>query len=242
MSTDNRSQQQQEDSWSSENENSAFPVIPPDSTIRNSLQSPSVSSSSLSSSFTASSATLDVSSIRGNISDQAKRRVMDMLVYYTGAKEESFGVEIARRLQMRSMNVWAASPGNTTARMSRRATEAQTVFDITVTKDMCNPYGTLHGACACYIVDPCSMSAIVVLGAALGVDATGVSQSMNLIWHRPAKIGTKLRAVSTSIFIEGRIRTARVEIMDAETDRLYVSAIHSTIGPKPESEGRLSKL
>ncbi|KAJ3783625.1 hypothetical protein GGU10DRAFT_360353 [Lentinula aff. detonsa] len=241
MSTDNRSQQQQEEPWSSEN--SAFPVIPPDSTMRNSLQSPSVSSSSFSSSITsASSAALDVSSIRGNISDQAKRRVMDMLAYYTGAKEESFGVEIARRLQMRSMNVWAASPGNMTARMSRRATEAQTVFDITVTKDMCNPYGTLHGACACYIVDPCSMSAIVVLGAALGVDATGVSQSMNLIWHRPAKIGTKLRAVSTSIFIEGRIRTARVEIMDAETDRLYVSAIHSTIGPKPESEGRSAKL
>ncbi|KAJ3973218.1 hypothetical protein EV361DRAFT_80188 [Lentinula raphanica] len=240
MSSDNRSQQQQE-TWPIDN--SALPVvIPPDSTTPN--DSPSPSSSASSSFISRPSATLDVSSITGNISDQAKRHVMNMLSYYTGTKEESFGVEIARRLRMRSMNVWATSPGRTsTGRISRKATEAQTVFDITVTKDMCNPYGTLHGACACYIVDPCSMSAIVVLGAALGVDATGVSQSMNLIWHRPAKLGTKLRAVSTSIFIEGRIRTARVEIMDEETDKLYVSAIHSTLGPKPDPQrGRLSKL
>lgn len=60
--------------------------------------------------------------------------------------------------------------------------------------------------------------------------------------------GTKLRVLSTSVFIEGRVRTARVEvnrlfsaffsvltissktqIMDSETDRLYASATHSTI-------------
>ncbi|KAJ3917686.1 hypothetical protein F5877DRAFT_44205 [Lentinula edodes] len=231
----NRSQHQQPEDWQSDS--SAFPVIPPDSTT-----SSSASTSSTSALTSSSSTPLDVSSIGGNVSDQSKRHVMDMLTYYTGAKEESFGVAIARRLQMRSMNVWATSPGNAQGRIPQRATEAQTIFEITITKDMCNPYGTLHGACACYIVDPCSMSAIVVLGAALGIDATGVSQSMNLIWHRPAKIGTRLRAISTSIFIEGRIRTARVEIMDSETDKLYVSAIHSTIGPKPDSRAKLAKL
>jgi hypothetical protein len=34
----------------------------------------------------------------------------------------------------------------------------------------------------------CSVSALVVLGAAIGIDGTGVSQSMNLIWHQPAKL------------------------------------------------------
>ncbi|KAH7870480.1 uncharacterized protein C8R40DRAFT_1125927 [Lentinula edodes] len=235
----NRSQHQQQEDWQSDT--SAFPVIPPDSTTSSSA-STSLTSALPAPLNSSSSAPLDVSSIDGNVSDQAKRHVMDMLAYYTGAKEESFGVAIARRLQMRSMNVWATSPGNAQGRIPQRATEAQTIFEIPITKDMCNPYGTLHGACACYIVDPCSMSAIVVLGAALGIDATGVSQSMNLIWHRPAKIGTRLRAISTSIFIEGRIRTARVEIMDSETDKLYVSAIHSTIGPKPDSRAKLAKL
>ncbi|KIK64613.1 hypothetical protein GYMLUDRAFT_195129 [Collybiopsis luxurians FD-317 M1] len=176
---------------------------------------------------------MNVSAVHGNVSDKAKQFVIDLLNYhyYGGVKEESFGLQVGRRLELRSMNVWAAT------------TEAQTVFEITVTKDMCNPFGTLHGACACYIVDPCSMSATVVLGAALGIDATGVSQSMNLIWHQPAKMGTRLRVVSTSVFIEGRIRTARVEIIDCETEKLYVSAIHSTIslGSKSKS-GSQAKL
>ncbi|KAF8827308.1 hypothetical protein HHX47_DHR5000628 [Lentinula edodes] len=201
----NRSQHQQQEDWQSDT--SAFPVIPPDSTTSSSA-STSLTSALPAPLNSSSSAPLDVSSIDGNVSDQAKRHVMDMLAYYTGAKEESFGVAIARRLQMRSMNVWATSPGNAQGRIPQRATEAQTIFEIPITKDMCNPYGTLHGACACYIVDP----------------------------------GTRLRAISTSIFIEGRIRTARVEIMDSETDKLYVSAIHSTIGPKPDSRAKLAKL
>ena len=67
---------------------------------------------------------------------------------------------------------------------------------------MCNVFGTLHGACAAYIIDPyvfysskvffevrvdrcrCSVSALITLGRTIGVDGTGVSQSMNLIWHR----------------------------------------------------------
>ncbi|KAF9062013.1 hypothetical protein BDP27DRAFT_1234216, partial [Rhodocollybia butyracea] len=177
----------------------------------------------------------DVSYIHGNVSAQSKRLVLDIMAYYHGAKEDSFGVQVGRRLQLRSMNVWATPRGGDSGRIPTRATESKTVFEITVAKDMCNPFVTLHGACACYIVDPCSMSAIVVLGAALGIETTGVSQSMNLIWHKAAKMGTKLRVVSTTVFIEGRIRTARVEIIDSETDKLYVSAIHSTIHTEPQS-------
>ena len=67
--------------------------------------------------------------------------------------------------------------------------------------------GTLHGACAAYIVDQyvlysiyelfffrspyacsCSVSSLVLLGASLGIDGGGVSQSMNLIWHNSIKM------------------------------------------------------
>ncbi|KAF5362829.1 hypothetical protein D9757_013835 [Collybiopsis confluens] len=49
--------------------------------------------------------------------------------------------------------------------------------------------------------------------AAMGVNSTGVSQSLNLVWHQPAKIGTRLNVVSTSMYTEGWIRTARVELL-----------------------------
>ncbi|KAF5371138.1 hypothetical protein D9758_004298 [Tetrapyrgos nigripes] len=165
---------------------------------------------------------LDVTGIRGNVSDQSKRLALNIFSHFIGAKEQSFGAEVGQRLKLVEMNVWVRNG---------KASQAQTVFEITVQKDMCNIFGTLHGACATYIVDPCSVSALVVLGAAMGIDGTGVSQSMNLIWHQPAQMGTKLRVVSTSVYIEGRIRTSRCELWGVNDDKLYVSAVHSTVNP-----------
>ncbi|KAK7453558.1 hypothetical protein VKT23_001443 [Stygiomarasmius scandens] len=176
---------------------------------------------------------VDVSQIRGNVSDQSKRLAVNIFSHFIGAKEQSFGAEVGQRLRLVEMNVWVRNG---------KASQAQTVFEITVAKDMCNIFGTLHGACATYIVDPCSVSALVVLGAAMGVDGTGVSQSMNLIWHQPAKMGTKLRVVSTSVYIEGRIRTSRCELWGLDDDKLYVSAVHSTVNPNGSRTSIESKL
>ncbi|KNZ72677.1 hypothetical protein J132_02110 [Termitomyces sp. J132] len=92
----------------------------------------------------------------------------------------------------------------------------------------------------------CSVSSLVVLGNAIGIDGTGVSQSMNLIWHQPARMyvmmfsfpwsvsehiyrGASLKIISTSIFIHGRVRSARCEVWNG--DQLCVTAIHSTVNP-----------
>ncbi|KAF9035396.1 hypothetical protein BDZ89DRAFT_922989, partial [Hymenopellis radicata] len=65
--------------------------------------------------------------------------------------------------------------------------------------------GTLHGGCAAYLIDPCSVSSLVSSGFVTGRDGSGVSQSMNLIWHRPVLKGTHLRIISKTIFTEGRL-------------------------------------
>jgi hypothetical protein len=85
--------------------------------------------------------------------------------------------------------------------------------------------------CQRHSLSSCSVSSLVVLGLVTGVDGIGVSQSMNLIWHQPARLcvyrlsliyglplnkltyrGDKLRIVATSIFIHGRVRSARCEV------------------------------
>ncbi|KAF5365378.1 hypothetical protein D9757_012133 [Collybiopsis confluens] len=105
-------------------------------------------------------ASTDVSTIHGNVSDTAKRFVVDFLEhhYFRDANEETFGLDVGRRLRLISMNVWDASSRGVSngshVRIPGRATEAQTVFEITVTQDMCNQFDTLDGSCACYIVDP----------------------------------------------------------------------------------------
>ncbi|KAF5362824.1 hypothetical protein D9757_013838 [Collybiopsis confluens] len=162
--------------WPSDDQDgSTIPVIPLETPISSPGPDPSLSKSSSlppeSESFPSLSRppptakSMDVSSIHGNVSDKAKRFVVNLLNYhyYGGVKEESFGLQVGRRLKLKSMNVWAPSHAGVSnvssvvvsqVRIPKRATEAQTVFEIIVAKDMCNPFGTLHGACACYIVDP----------------------------------------------------------------------------------------
>lgn len=133
------------------------------------------------------------------------------------------------------VNVYGKGEGH-----SSGAPSGETVFEIKVERDMCNIYETLHGACAAYMIDPCSVSSLVALGLATGIDGTGVSQSMHLIWHQPAPLGTTLRIVSRSVFLNGRIRSARCEIWNG--DQLCVSAVHSTVNPLQKGAGLKGKL
>jgi hypothetical protein len=70
--------------------------------------------------------------------------------------------------------------------------------------DMCNIYGTLHGGCAAYMIDSyvllpsvdflievalrCSSSSLVALGVVKGADYGGMSQALNIIWHKRAPV------------------------------------------------------
>ncbi|KAJ3511169.1 hypothetical protein NLJ89_g4256 [Agrocybe chaxingu] len=171
---------------------------------------------------------LDVSDIQGNVSEEMKRESLYVFRHFVSTQGNSYGAEVGERIKMTSVNIWG--DGGEAC--------GETVFEITVEKDMCNIFGTLHGACAAYIVDPCSVSSLVVLGRVKGIDGTGVSQSMNLIWHHPVRLGTKLRIVSTSMSLKGRVRTARCELWDGDT--LCVSAVHSTVNPgQKRTKGRL---
>ncbi|KAK0190366.1 hypothetical protein F5146DRAFT_1043953, partial [Armillaria mellea] len=163
----------------------------------------------------------DYSSIEGNIPLAQKQRCAEIFAHFIGQPATSFGAAIGRDLRLAMVNV----------------------CEIEVTRDMCNVYGTLHGGCAAYLIDPCSVSALVALGVATGTDGTGVSQSMNLIWHRPAKQGTQLRIVSNTITMDGRLRSSRSEIQDRLTGAVYVSAVHTTMAlnskPPNASKGKL---
>ncbi|KAG7097542.1 hypothetical protein E1B28_004881 [Marasmius oreades] len=178
------------------------------------------------------SSDIDVSEVRGNISDEGKRLVLNIISYFIGSQEGCFGASVGERLKLIEAEV-VAKDG--------KASQGRTVFEIKIDKDMCNSFGTLHGACATYLVGPCTMTALGVLGAALGIDGTGVSQSVNIVWHQPAKMGAKLRVISTSVFIKGHIRTSHCELWDKERDILYISATHSTVNNFRSSPNR-SKL
>ncbi|KAF8165862.1 hypothetical protein B0H34DRAFT_254120 [Crassisporium funariophilum] len=147
---------------------------------------------------------MDVSDIKGNVSEDMKRFSTALFRFFVSTEDKSYGAAVGQRLKFLEINIWGEG----------RSACGESIFEIMVGEDMCNVFGTLHGACAAYIVDPCSVSSLVTLGTFLGIDGTGVSQSMNLIWHSPVRMGTKLRVVATSMSMKGRVRSARCEVSE----------------------------
>ncbi|KAF8914393.1 hypothetical protein CPB84DRAFT_86798 [Gymnopilus junonius] len=145
----------------------------------------------------------DISKIRGNISDEAKRYCLRIFDFHVSTPGNSYGADVGGCLRLVEINV---QPGR------ENTTFAETVFEVTIRKDMCNIFRILHGACAAYIVDLCSVSALVALGTALGFDATGVSQSMNLIWHHPIRLEENVKVISMSMSVKEKVRTMRCEV------------------------------
>ena len=105
----------------------------------------------------------DVSSIKGNISDDLKRLGQAAWDFFVSTEDKSYGANIGKRLKFVEMNIWGEGG----------LSYAETVCFITIEKgiytipvhteilntpveicsDLCNIFGTLHGACAAYIVD-----------------------------------------------------------------------------------------
>ncbi|TFK28957.1 hypothetical protein FA15DRAFT_454849 [Coprinopsis marcescibilis] len=164
---------------------------------------------------------VDISNTKGNASDETKRFCWGMFKYFVNAPHW-FSSRIGHSIQLVEVNVW-----NLDGKDEDRPASAETVFEVEVTEDMCNLFGILHGACAAYLIDHCSVSSLVALGYNTGKDGTGLSQSMNIIWNEAAPLGTKLRIVNSSMIIRGRVRTCRTELWNG--NRLCVTGVHSLV-------------
>ncbi|PPQ68620.1 hypothetical protein CVT25_005530 [Psilocybe cyanescens] len=155
---------------------------------------------------------IDVSHMRGNASTETKRFCLAILHFFVGTKSTSFGADIGQNLNWVEMNIHEEN----------HYTYAETIFNITIEKEMCNVRQILHGACAAYMVDLCTVASLVTLGTAQGFDGTGVSQSMNLVWHRAIRLRTVEAKKSKSY------RIPCLEKLWAD-DKLCISATHSTV-------------
>ncbi|KIY43155.1 hypothetical protein FISHEDRAFT_54110 [Fistulina hepatica ATCC 64428] len=180
---------------------------------------------------------VDVRKIKGNVPDEQKQLSANALAFFVGTSRTSYGAEVGKRVKIVEINVWGVEY-NTAG-----APYCEVTMELDISRDLCNIYGTLHGGCAAYLIDPCSSASIIALGIAMGISGAGQSQAMNIIWHEPLRSGSKCRIVSASQHIGGRIRTCRCEIWDADNNRLCISAVHNTVAAgkllKPAQNARL---
>ncbi|KAI0819179.1 hypothetical protein BC628DRAFT_1404185 [Trametes gibbosa] len=174
----------------------------------------------------------DSAAVKSNLPDEDVQLQQNILAYHVAHRPDStvFGHAQARNLKLTELFVRTRGEGvsrpslQAQADSSRQRPEAEkaqpspddleavTVCEFLVEEDMLNVHGVLSGACAMLLIDIGTFSALFALGAVVGIDPSGVSTSMNLVWHAPAFRGTTVRLVNTSLTLKPRMAAARCEV------------------------------
>ncbi|KAF5384402.1 hypothetical protein D9615_003117 [Tricholomella constricta] len=166
----------------------------------------------------------DISTIRGNAPDYVKQLNSNTYFSYGVGDEHCFGHKVGKTVKFVDVSI--------DRRQERQGRmEATTVAEVQVSKHMLNGAGMLHGGCVAYLIDNCCSTPLVVLGLLQNVNGVGVTQAMNILFHSPASIGTRLSIISTSISLGGRVMTSRCEVVDKDSGRVVASAFLNKMQP-----------
>ncbi|EGO02137.1 hypothetical protein SERLA73DRAFT_120777 [Serpula lacrymans var. lacrymans S7.3] len=160
---------------------------------------------------------LDPREVPGNATPETKELVAKWLHVFAG-QQCGFAHRVGKLLELTEVSIRekAEEP-------SRK--EGRVVCEMTVSEDMLNVRGQIHGGCIIYLVDICStLAASAMSFAAGGTGNPGVSQTINTTYHAPASLGDRIKLINTSITIGGRTATASTEIWDMTHRRLIATA------------------
>ncbi|KAL5498023.1 hypothetical protein ACEPAH_2954 [Sanghuangporus vaninii] len=203
----------------------------------------------------------DASRIAGNAPLRAKQLALNTFAAYGVGDAQAFGHAAGRKVRFVRMDVGvgcdADADGNENAnanasgrRKGRRAATpgrkesiepnghsassatATVIAELIVDKSMVNGNGMMHGGCLAYLIDNCGSVPLIILGVVRGRNGVGVTQALNILFHAPAPLGSRLEIISTSLALGGRSMTSRCEILDKTTGRLVASAFINKMEPK----------
>ncbi|KAL1413490.1 hypothetical protein Q8F55_001264 [Vanrija albida] len=116
------------------------------------------------------------------------------------------------------------------SRGMRRVDGWKAVYEATVTKDVTNFFGFMHGAAHAWLVDTCTSAAIVqnhAPGFWDGQMLGGVSVNLDMQYFNPASIGTRLRIIVTIERINSTLANLRCDISEWDTGKRISSGVHT---------------
>ncbi|KAF8339015.1 HotDog domain-containing protein [Cantharellus anzutake] len=108
--------------------------------------------------------------------------------------------------------------------------------NIDVSKDMCNKFGIMHGACVAYLMDTVTTGALVSLEG-----PPRVSLSLNISFYRPIPVGSKIRLVAYTTSVGRSIAHTRGEMWDLKKSTLLASCTHTMVDPKSDNPPPIAK-
>ncbi|KAI0747408.1 hypothetical protein C8Q74DRAFT_1320559 [Fomes fomentarius] len=138
-----------------------------------------------------------------------------------------FADSVWKQLELTEVEV---SPREKDGKLQSRVT-----YTTTVSEDMLNLAGIMHGGCAVFLIDLCSSLAVITLAHASGKAPHYVSQAINTTFHAPAPLGAKLEIVNTTLSFGTRTVSAVTKIWDVTNKRLCMTGVHNKMAPsKPK--------
>ncbi|KAJ7124662.1 hypothetical protein C8R43DRAFT_1031137 [Mycena crocata] len=76
------------------------------------------------------------------------------------------------------------------------------------------------------VIDECTSSAVTALDYAQGgPGVSGVSQSLNTVFHNPVAVGAKLRFINTTLAVAAGTTSCRSEVWDITHRKLVATAV-----------------
>nr|GAT52138.1 predicted protein [Mycena chlorophos] len=171
------------------------------------------------------------SHILGNLPQAQKQQAANLFYFFIAGHGEApnanpFAGEIGMRIRIVEMNVFDDVEAG-----------AWQVMEVEVTPDMCNAFGTMHGACGAFLLGHAGMGTIVLLGNATGFDSASLASTaqnlQNLHWHTTANLGETLTIRARTVFVDRKNRGARLascEIREIDSGRLILTG---TVGGVP---------
>ncbi|KAF9054653.1 hypothetical protein BJ165DRAFT_1337667 [Panaeolus papilionaceus] len=163
--------------------------------------------------------------ITGNVPVEVKELPVKWLAVFRN-RGKGFSGKIAKRLKVKDVSILPCV--DDLGKMEGRVT-----CEIDVTPDMCNAQGLLDQGCIVYLLDECSTISMVVGNAAEGrMVPAGVSQTINVLFHSTATVGTTLRIVNRALASGYESNSAKTEVIwNASTHRLVASGTQLSMSP-----------
>lgn len=174
---------------------------------------------------TLESPVIDPEQVSGNASLELKRELLRLWTLRQ-VDPNHFASPIGARVDIVEISV-------VPKREDPQAMEAKIVSEIDVVPGMLNQLGGTHGGCIAYLIDICTGTPAVVLELYQGKKPVQypLSQSLAVQFLGPSKLGDRLRFVSTTVVVGGRIRTLHCEVWAVNRHRLVATGTHVKLDP-----------
>jgi len=166
------------------------------------------------------------SNVAGNATDDVKEQALYLLEYIM--TQSTFARDVQSHIKLTEVSV---------KKQEGRKEQATVICEIVTGEEMLNGFGTMHGGCIAYLIDTCTSIPLMVISDAGDLNSGGVSQTLNVIYHSPASLGSRLRIVSTIVSRGRRAATLQCEIWDTAKNTIVASGTHIKMAPSiPKSK------